>query len=59
MWLLDCADGYFSKPEDELNAKIDVLADEVSLLKQELEKLKQKPEEKKSIRMVNGKIIEK
>ena len=58
-WLLDCAEGLFFKPDQELSAKIDLVADEVNKLKEVVNKLSTKPEEKTKIRMVSGKIIEK
>lgn len=44
-WLLDCSEGLFYKPEHELSAKIDILAEEVEKLKIRIDELTSKPKE--------------
>lgn len=52
-WLWDLRKGMFASPNEEVNQKIDILADEVSQLKsQPVEEPK-----KKVIRSVSGKVI--
>ena len=55
-WLLDCSEGLFFKPEHELSAKIDILADEINKIKEELVLIKSKPKEKIEIRASDGSI---
>ena len=40
-WLLDCSEGLFADRNEELNAKIDILADEINKLKASMEKPKE------------------
>ena len=44
-WLLDCSEGLFFKPEHELSAKIDILADEINKIKEALTLIQAKPKE--------------
>ena len=58
-WLLDLSEGYFTKPDDVLLARIDVLADEIKKIKEVLAELTDKPKEpeRKKRTMLSGKQI--
>lgn len=58
-YLLHIEQGYLAKPDDEVMVQINLLAEEVNKLKIKIESLNIKPEEKKIIRMVSGRTIEK
>ena len=58
-WLLDLSEGYFTKPDDVLSARIDVLADEIMNIKTVLNSQKENKPEKSKIKMLSGKTIEK
>lgn len=56
-WLLDCSEGLFFKPEHELSAKIDILANEVENIKEILNKLTEQPKEEfKEIKAADGSL---
>ena len=56
-WLLDCSEGLFFKPEHELEARLELVIDEVNKLKEILNKLTETPKEEfKEIRMIDGSI---
>ena len=54
-WLLDCSEGYFAKHDDEISARIDLIADEVKKTLDRIDKLEAQPEQKR--RMLNGRIV--
>jgi predicted nucleic acid-binding Zn-ribbon protein len=59
-WLLDFRDGLLSSPNEELTAKIDILADEINQIRDELNKIKseeKKPE--KAIKTLSGRKLKK
>ena len=58
-WLLDCAEGFFTKPDDVLSARIDALSDEMTNIKQVLERQETKKPEKATRKMLSGRKIEK
>jgi len=52
------SEGFFSKPDEMIVAKIDILADEINKLKAEIENLKAKPQEEfREIKMADGRVI--
>ena len=56
-WLLDCSEGLFFKPEHELEAKLELVTDEVNKIKEIIEKLTEKPKEEMiEIRASDGSI---
>ena len=52
-WLLDCAEGYFMKPDEVLKDRIDVLSDRIA----KLEIVETPKEEKPKKTMLSGKKI--
>lgn len=52
-WLIDYRDGLLSNPNEELNAKINVLAEEIEQLKNQIKKLTKQPKEEELI-MADG-----
>ena len=58
-WLLDLSEGFFTKPDDVLSARIDVLAGEIQKIDNVLAELTAKPEEpeRKKIKTLSGKQI--
>ena len=57
-WLLDCAEGYFTKPDDQLIARVDVLAEEIAKINKTLAELTDKPKEpERKIKTLSGKEI--
>ena len=59
MWLLDMSEGFFTNPEEEIVAKIDILADEINKIKETLAQLQAKPKEEefREIKMGSGRVI--
>ena len=58
MWLLDMSEGFFTNPDEEIIAKIDILADEINKIKETLAQIQAKPKEEfREIRMSDGHII--
>ena len=56
-WLLDCSEGLFFKPEHELEAKLELVIDEVNKIKEVLNKLTEKPKEEiEEIKASDGSI---
>ena len=57
MWLLDMSEGFFTNPNDEIIAKIDILADEVNKIKETLAQIQAKPKEEfREIKMGDGSL---
>ncbi len=54
-WLLDYYKGTLPNQNEEINEKIEILADEINKLKEKIAKLTQKPKEKEIV-MADGKI---
>ena len=52
-WLLDCSDGLFARPNEQLNTKIDLLAEEVN----ELKKTEVKPKQEPKVKFLSGRKI--
>ena len=53
-WLVDYRDGLLSNPNEELNAKIEILAEEIEKLKELFKKLTEQPKEEEYITMADG-----
>jgi len=57
MWLLDMSEGFFTNPDEEIVAKIDILADEINKIKETLAQIQAKPkEELREIKMADGSV---
>ena len=57
MWLLDMSEGFFTKPDEEIVAKIDILADEINKIKETLAQIQAKPKEEfREIKMSDGTV---
>jgi hypothetical protein len=55
-WLVDCGEGLFADRNDEINAKIDILADELKKVQEELNQIKSEKKEQ-PIRTLSGRTI--
>ena len=55
-WLVDYRDGLLSNPNEEILAKIEILANEISKLKEDFAKHIQEPKKENQIVMADGKI---
>lgn len=53
-WLIKCYDGYFPTGHEEIEAKIDILAENISELKKELTELKKEENKPEGILMADG-----
>lgn len=53
-WLLDCAEGFFIKGNEELEARINLIAEELTELKSQINETKEQKETKKTI---SGRMI--
>lgn len=53
-WLMDYRKGLLSSPNEELNAKIDILADEIAKLNQRISAFESKPAEEKVLKAADG-----
>ena len=57
MWLLDMSEGFFTNPDEEIVAKIDILADEINKINETLAQLQAKPKEEiRKIKMADGSV---
>ena len=56
-WLIDFRKGLLTSPNEEINAKIELLADELNKLKEEIKSIKEKPKEEKELVTASGRKI--